>query len=95
MARSDMAHMIMWSDSGMSEMKSQNVSCADGGLGVAAVGFHFDGMNQVGKLDRILNKEDRDIIADEIEIAFLGIEFDGKTADIARQIDGTRAARDR
>jgi len=26
--RSDIAHMIMWVDSGISEMKSQKVSCA-------------------------------------------------------------------
>ena len=29
MARSDITHMIMCIDSGMREMKSQNVSCAE------------------------------------------------------------------
>ena len=33
MARSDMTHMIMCIDSGISEMKSQNVSCAEAAWG--------------------------------------------------------------
>jgi hypothetical protein len=30
-------------------------------------------MDQVGKLDRVLDEEDRNIVADEIEIALFGV----------------------
>jgi hypothetical protein len=42
------------------------------GLREAAVRLLFDGMDQVGKLDRVLDEEDRDVVADEIPIALLG-----------------------
>ena len=35
MARSDMTHMIMCMDSGIKEMKSQKVSCADAACGIS------------------------------------------------------------
>ena len=37
-ARSDIAHMSMWVDSGMSDTKSQNVSCAVAACGIAKWG---------------------------------------------------------
>ena len=40
-------------------------------------------MNEIRKLDRILNGEDGDVVADEIEIALVGVEFDRKAAHIA------------
>ena len=49
-------------------------------------------MNEVGEVDRIMDEEDWDIIADQIEIAFLGIEFGGEATHITRQVAG--AARD-
>ena len=42
------------------------------------VRFGFDRMNQIGKFDRVLNKKDRNIIADEIVIAFFGVKFHGE-----------------
>src|ERR1700676_478244 len=33
-------------------------------------------VNDVWKLDRILNEEDRDIIADDVPVAFLGVKLD-------------------
>ena len=41
MARSDMTHMIMCIDSGVSEMKSQKLSCADCACGKALSGSGF------------------------------------------------------
>lgn len=35
MARSDMTHMIMCMDSGIREIKSQNVSCAEAACGIS------------------------------------------------------------
>ena len=41
MARSDMTHMIMCMDSGMREMKSQNVSWAEAAWGISLCGSGF------------------------------------------------------
>ena len=63
-----------------------------GRLRKAAVGFHFYGMDQIGKFDRILDEEDRDIITDQVPVAFLCVKLDGKSAHVARGIHGARAA---
>jgi hypothetical protein len=49
-------------------------------------------MNEVGELHRVLDEENRNIVADQIEIALPGIEFGGETTHIARQVARTRAA---
>ncbi len=49
-ARSDMTHMIMCIDSGMSEMKSQNVSCADAACGISLCGSGFTAWIRSGNL---------------------------------------------
>ena len=77
--------MIMCIDSGIRLMKSQNVSCA----------VAFWGMHEVGELQRVLDEEHRDVVADEIEVAFLRVELRREAAHVARQIDGARAAGDR
>jgi len=51
-------------------------------------------MDKIGKLDRILDEEDGDVVANEIEIALVGVEFDRKATNIARQVSGARAAGD-
>ena len=70
-ARSHIAHMIMCIASGISEMKSQNVSCALPACGKRAVRLHLHGMDEVGELHRVLDEEHRDVVADEIPVAFL------------------------
>jgi hypothetical protein len=40
-------------------------------------------MDEIGKLDRILNEEDGNVVADEVEIALVSIEFDGEASGIA------------
>ena len=50
MARSDITHMIMCIDSGMSEMKSQNVSCADAACGISLCGSGFTAWIRSGNL---------------------------------------------
>jgi hypothetical protein len=65
-----------------------------GGLRKAAVWLHLHGVDQVGKLDGILDEEHRDVVADQIEVAFLGIELDGEAAHVARQVDRAGAAGD-
>ena len=64
------------------------------GLRVAAVRLHLHGVDEVGKLDGILDEEHRDVVADQIEVAFLGIELDGEAAHVARQVDRAGAAGD-
>jgi hypothetical protein len=48
-------------------------------------------MNEVGELHRVLDEENRDIVANQIEIALPGIEFGGETTHIARQVARTRS----
>ncbi len=64
-------------------------------LRVAAIGLHFHRMHEIGKFDRILDEEDRNVVADEIPIAFLGVELDGEAPDVPHRVRRSRAAGDR
>ena len=64
------------------------------GLRIAAIGLHLHRVDQVGKLDRVLDEEHWDVVADQIPIAFTRVELDGEAAHVARGIDRTRSARD-
>ena len=63
-----------------------------GVLGIAAVRLHLHRMDEIGKLDRVLDEKDGNVIADEVEIALVGVEFDRKAAHIAGQVPCARAA---
>ena len=52
-----------------------------------AVWLLFCGMDEVGKFDGVLDEEYRDIVADEIPVAFLRIKLDGEAAHVARKIE--------
>ena len=65
------------------------------GLRESPVRLLLHGMDHVGELDRVLDEEDRDVVADDVPVAFLGIELDGEAAHVARQIEGSLAAGDR
>src|SRR5512140_2064049 len=60
----------------------------------AAVRLHLDGMNEVGKFDGVLDEEDRDVVADQVPVAFLGVKLDCKPAYVTRGVDRTRTACD-
>ena len=48
----------------------------------------LDRMDEIRKLHAILDEEDRNIIADQIKIAFFGIEFHAKPrTSLARSVD--------
>src|SRR5664279_5733190 len=64
------------------------------GLREAPIGLHLHRVDEVREFDRVLNEKDRDIVADQIPVAFLGIELDGKTANVPWSIDRTGSARD-
>ena len=65
-----------------------------GGLRHLVVWFRLDRMNQIRKLDGVLNEEHRDIVSHQVPIAFVGIELDRKAANIACRILGATLSRD-
>ena len=60
-----------------------------GRLRKAAVRLHLHRMDQIGKLDRVLDEEHRDIVAYQVPVAFLGVELHREAAHIARRVDRT------
>jgi hypothetical protein len=52
-------------------------------------------MDQVGELDGVLDEEDGDVVADQIPVAFLRVNLDGETANVAGQIGRALVAGDR
>ena len=63
-----------------------------GRLRVALVRLHLYRMDQIGKLDRVLDEEHRNVVADQIPVAFIGVELHRKTAHIAGSINRTSPA---
>ena len=56
------------------------------------VRFGFHRMDKVRKFNRILDKENRRVIAHQVENTLFGIEFGGEAADITHGIGRARAA---
>src|SRR5688500_14643674 len=48
--------------------------------------FWFHGMNEIGKLNSILDKKYRHIVSDQIKISFFSIKFYSKPPDIPCEI---------
>ena len=44
------------------------------------------GMDDIGKLDSVLNEEDRNVISNNIPVTLFGIELHGKTSYISDSI---------
>lgn len=44
-----------------------------GGLGNFVVGAGLDGMDEVGELDGVLDEEDGDVVADDVQVALVGV----------------------
>ena len=59
------------------------------------VRFRLDRVNQIGEFHRILNEKYRNIVADEIPVALIGIELHGKAAHVARRVRRSALAGDR
>ncbi len=64
--------------------------------------LRFDRVHQVWKLHRVLYEKHRHVVADQVPVALIGIELDGKAAHVTRQIrraaltdDGREANKDR
>ena len=52
--------------------------------GVVRLGL--DRVDQVGKLHRVLDEEHRDVVADQVPVAFVGVELDREAAHVARRV---------
>src|SRR3546814_15157120 len=63
-------------------------------LGIAAIRLHLHAVDQVGKFDRVLDEENRNIVADQVPVAAVGIELDREAAHVTRGVDGPGAAGD-
>ncbi len=45
-------------------------------------------MHQIGKFHRVLNEKDWNVVADQIPVTFVCVEFNGESSHIARCIRG-------
>ena len=60
----------------------------------APVRLRLGGVDQVGELDRVLDEEDGDVVADEVPVPLLGVELHGEAADVAGEVGRALAAGD-
>jgi hypothetical protein len=51
-------------------------------LGESAIGLFFGCVDEVRKLDRVLNKKHRYLVADNVPVTFFGVELHRETANI-------------
>jgi hypothetical protein len=59
------------------------------------VWFRLSGMHQVGELHGVLDEEHRDVVADEIPVALIGVELHRESANIASRVGRAPLAEDR
>ncbi len=74
--------------------RGPEVPVVEGAAQVGA-GVAFDGMVQVGKLQRVAQEKHRRIIAHKVPVALLGVELHGKAPDIALGIGSSPLAGNR
>ena len=53
----------------------------------------LDRVDQIRELDRVLDEEDRHVVADQVPVAFVGVELDREAAHVARRVLGAAFAR--
>ena len=82
--------MIACNVSGCSETKSHNVSCAEAACGISLCGSRFHRVNEVGKLNAVLDEEHRKVVADQVVVTLLGVELGREAAHIANGVGGSR-----
>jgi hypothetical protein len=59
------------------------------------VGLGLSRVNDVGKLDAVLNEEHRDVVADQVEVAFVGVELDRESAGVTHRVGRPARTQDR
>ena len=57
-----------------------------------AVGLGLHGVDEVGELDRVLDEEDRDVVADDVPVALLRVELHGEATHVAGEVGRALAA---
>lgn len=62
------------------------------GLGNLIVWFRFASVNDIRELDRILNEENWNVVANDIPVALLSVELDSKTTDISHRVGAATAS---
>jgi hypothetical protein len=55
-------------------------------LGDLAVGMGLAGVDDVGELDAVLDEEHRDVVADQVEVALIGVELDRKASGVTHRV---------
>ena len=93
-ARSDIVHITMCVDFGHQRDEVPEVVVRRLRLREAAVGLLLHGVDEVGELDRVLDEEDRDVVADEVPVALLRVELHGEAAHVAGQVERALVAGD-
>lgn len=63
------------------------------GLRDLPVGMRLAGVDDVRELDRVLDEEDRDVVADEVEDALAGVELGREPPGVADGVGGAPGAR--
>ncbi len=56
------------------------------------VGLLLGRVDEIGELDRVLDEEHRDVVADQVPVALPGIELDREPAHVAGQVGRSRVA---
>jgi len=79
---------------GVVELEVPEVVVCRLGLGYLVVRLGFGGVDDVGKLDGILDKEDGNVVADQIPVTLLGVELDSEPTHITNRIGAPAAAKD-
>ena len=93
-ARSDIAHISMWVDSGIKRHEVPEVVVRGLRLRKGPIRFLLRGMDEVGKLDRVLDEEHGNVVADDVEVSRLRVQLHRKSAHITRQIERTLVSDD-
>ena len=86
MPRSDMFHSVWWVASVCSETKSQNVSWALCACGISRSGCGLAAWMTSGNLIAVLDEEHRDVVADQVEGALVGVELRREAAGVAHGV---------
>lgn len=58
------------------------------------VGLGLAGVDKIGELHGVLDEEDGDVVANNVPVALLGVEFDGKTSNISNRVSTASASED-
>ena len=66
-----------------------------GGLGDLVVRLRLDRVDQVGELHGVLDEEDRDVVAHQVEVPLRRVELHGEPPDVAGEIAGAARPRHR